>query len=100
MSLINAIYEGGVFRPLERVDLPDGTTLQLQVPSEVLNIRALAPPGTDESLIRVSPKGREPGSDRVEGQDELSGGGCRRGDRASIPRRRDPWHRAFRGSSA
>jgi predicted DNA-binding antitoxin AbrB/MazE fold protein len=53
MSLIAAIYEGGVFRPLERVDLPDGTTLQLQVPAEVLNVRALAPPGTEESLLRV-----------------------------------------------
>ena len=53
MSIITAVYENGVFRPLGRVDLPEGTTVQVQAPSEVVNVRALAPPGTDESLLRV-----------------------------------------------
>lgn len=53
MPMLTAIYENGVFRPLERVDLPEGTEVQVQTPASVLNVRDLVPPGTDESLIRV-----------------------------------------------
>jgi len=31
MPTIRAIYENGVFRPLDPVDLPEGTKVQLQV---------------------------------------------------------------------
>ena len=41
------------FWPLGPVDLPEGTTVQVQTPAEVLNVRALVPPGTDENLIRI-----------------------------------------------
>ena len=50
---IRAIYENGVFRPTEQVELPEGTVVQVQVPVEVVDVRALVPPGTDEGLIRV-----------------------------------------------
>ena len=50
---IHAIYENGVFRPVEPVDLPESTVVQVQTPAEVLNVRALVPPGTDQGLIRV-----------------------------------------------
>jgi predicted DNA-binding antitoxin AbrB/MazE fold protein len=53
MATITAIYENGVFRPLDPVDLPEGTSVQVQAPDEVLNVRALVPPGTDEDLIRI-----------------------------------------------
>lgn len=53
MPTITAIYENGVFRPLGPVDLPEGTLVQVQAPDEVLNVRALVPPGTDEGLIRI-----------------------------------------------
>lgn len=53
MPTIPAIYENGVFRPLGRVDLPEGTPVQVEAPAEVIDVRALAPPGTDESLLRV-----------------------------------------------
>ena len=53
MATITAIYENGVFRPLGPVDLPEGTTVQVQTPAKVVNVRALVPPGTDEALIRV-----------------------------------------------
>jgi predicted DNA-binding antitoxin AbrB/MazE fold protein len=50
---IRAVYENGVFRPMEPVELPEGTVVQLQAPDEVVDVRALAPPGTDEGLIRI-----------------------------------------------
>jgi predicted DNA-binding antitoxin AbrB/MazE fold protein len=53
MKTIQAVYEKGVFRPTEPVDLPDGTPVQVQAPDEVVDVRALVPPGTDEGLIRV-----------------------------------------------
>ncbi len=31
MKTIHAVYEGGVFRPIEAVDLPDQTSVELQV---------------------------------------------------------------------
>ena len=31
MKSIHAVYEGGVFRPIEAVDLPDQTSVELQV---------------------------------------------------------------------
>jgi predicted DNA-binding antitoxin AbrB/MazE fold protein len=53
MATITAIYEKGVFRPTESVNLPEGTPVQVLAPDEVLNVRALAPPGTDEDTLRV-----------------------------------------------
>lgn len=50
---IRAIYESGVFRPTEPVKLPEGTVVQVQVTQEVVDVRALVPPGTDEGLIRI-----------------------------------------------
>ena len=31
LKTIHAVYEGGVFRPIEAVDLPDQTSVELQV---------------------------------------------------------------------
>ena len=57
MSPITAIYENGVFRPTGPVDLPEGTAVLIEpLPPAVdgsINVRALAPPGTDEALIRI-----------------------------------------------
>ena len=49
---IRAIYENGVFRPMETVKLAEGTPVDLQV-MEVVDVRSLVPPGTDEGLIRI-----------------------------------------------
>jgi predicted DNA-binding antitoxin AbrB/MazE fold protein len=51
--IIRAIYENGVFRPMEPIKLPEGTVVQVQAPEEVVDVRALVPPGTDEGLIRI-----------------------------------------------
>ena len=50
---IRAIFEKGVFRPTEPVRLPEGTEVQVQMPQEVVDVRSLVPPGTDEDLIRA-----------------------------------------------
>ena len=50
---IRAIYENGVFRPMGAVKLAEGTVVDLQVIEEVVDVRSLVPPGTDEGLIRV-----------------------------------------------
>jgi predicted DNA-binding antitoxin AbrB/MazE fold protein len=50
---IQAVYENGVFRPTEPVKLPEGTMVQVHTPEEVVDVRALVPPGTDEGLIRI-----------------------------------------------
>jgi predicted DNA-binding antitoxin AbrB/MazE fold protein len=49
---IHAVYENGVFRPIQPVALPEGTVVQLQTAEESIDVRALVPPGTDEDLIR------------------------------------------------
>jgi predicted DNA-binding antitoxin AbrB/MazE fold protein len=49
---IRAVYEHGVFRPMETVKLAEGTAVDLQV-MEVVDVRSLLPPGTDEGMIRV-----------------------------------------------
>lgn len=38
---IQAIYEGGVFRPVEAVDLPDSTSVELQVKEAAKKIPSL-----------------------------------------------------------
>jgi predicted DNA-binding antitoxin AbrB/MazE fold protein len=50
---IQAVFENGVFRPMGRVALAEGTIVEVQTPDEVVDVRALAPPGTDEGLIRI-----------------------------------------------
>ena len=48
---IRAVYENGVFRPIEPVKLSAGTVVNLQVTEQVVDVRSLVPPGTDEGLI-------------------------------------------------
>ena len=50
---IRAIFENGVFRPVQPVTLPEGTMVDLQLTEEAVDVRSLAPPGTDENLIRA-----------------------------------------------
>jgi predicted DNA-binding antitoxin AbrB/MazE fold protein len=50
---IRAVFEKGVFRPTKEVKLAEGTVVELEVIEEAVNVRSLAPPGTDEGLIRV-----------------------------------------------
>jgi predicted DNA-binding antitoxin AbrB/MazE fold protein len=50
---IRAVFENGVFRPVDQVKLAEGTVVDLQVMEELVDVRSLAPPGTDEGLIRV-----------------------------------------------
>jgi predicted DNA-binding antitoxin AbrB/MazE fold protein len=53
MNYITAVYEDGVFRPTVPVELPEGTAALVQIATESLNIRALAPPGTEAAQIRI-----------------------------------------------
>jgi predicted DNA-binding antitoxin AbrB/MazE fold protein len=57
MKTITAIYENGVVRPTEPVDLPPGTSVRLEVvargPSEAPPVAELVPPGTPEGLARI-----------------------------------------------
>lgn len=71
MSSILVVFENGVLRPIEAVGLPEGAKVRIEVVSTVelpllppqagdppeligrVNVRALVPPDTDESLIRV-----------------------------------------------
>lgn len=50
---IRAVFEKGVFRPMDQVTLLEGTVVDLQVIEERVDVRSLAPPGTDEGLIQV-----------------------------------------------
>lgn len=50
---IQAVFENGVFRPIGRVELAEGTIVEVQTPDETVDIRALVPPGTDEGLIGI-----------------------------------------------
>jgi predicted DNA-binding antitoxin AbrB/MazE fold protein len=50
---VRAVFENGVFRPVEPVKLAEGTVVNLEITDEAVDVRSLAPPGTDEGLIRV-----------------------------------------------
>lgn len=50
---VRAVFENGVFRPMDTVKLAEGTVVELQVVEEVVEVRSLAPPGTDEGLIQA-----------------------------------------------
>ena len=50
---IRTVFEKGVFRPMEPIEFPEGMVVDLQVMEEVMDVRSLVPPGTDEGLIRV-----------------------------------------------
>jgi predicted DNA-binding antitoxin AbrB/MazE fold protein len=50
---IRAIFENGVFRPMDQVKPAEGTVVDLQVIEEVVDVRTLVPPGTAEELIQV-----------------------------------------------
>lgn len=50
---IRAVFENGVFRPIEQVSFTEGSVVGLEIVEESLDVRSLVPPGTDESLVRV-----------------------------------------------
>jgi predicted DNA-binding antitoxin AbrB/MazE fold protein len=50
---IRAVFENGVFRPMQAVQLPEGTVVDVHVIEDGVDVRALVPPGTDEGLIHV-----------------------------------------------
>lgn len=50
---IQAVFENGVFRPIGRVELAEGTIVEVQTPDEAVDVRALAPPGSDEGLLGI-----------------------------------------------
>lgn len=50
---VRAVFENGVFRPMDTVKLAEGTVVELQVVEEVVDVRSLVPPGTDEGLIQT-----------------------------------------------
>ena len=57
MKTIHAVYENGIFRPTEPVDLPEGAAVVIEpraLPATgEPSVRDLAPPGTPEGLLRV-----------------------------------------------
>ncbi len=53
MSAITAIFENGVFRLTEKVDLPEGTTVRFEPMPVTVPIRDLVPPGTSDGQIRI-----------------------------------------------
>jgi predicted DNA-binding antitoxin AbrB/MazE fold protein len=50
---IRAVFENGVFRPTDPVTLPEGAVVGLEVIEEAVDVRSLAPPGTEEGLMRA-----------------------------------------------
>ena len=46
MAVIHAIYENGVFRPTEPVDLPESSKVEVE-------LRSVAPPADDERLDAI-----------------------------------------------
>lgn len=48
---IRAIYENGVLRPTEPINLVEGAVVELQVIGAAIDVRSVVPPGTDEGLI-------------------------------------------------
>ena len=50
---IRAVFENGVFRPTESINLAEGAVVELEVIGEAVDVRALVPPGTDEGLIQA-----------------------------------------------
>ena len=53
MRAITAIFENGVFRPTEKVNLPEGTAVRFEPETIDPPIRDLVPPGTSEGQIRI-----------------------------------------------
>lgn len=53
MKFITAVYEHGIFRPTCPVELPEGTAVLVQAPTDSLNVRELVPSDTDEDQIRI-----------------------------------------------
>ena len=53
MNAITVIFENGVFRPTEKVELPEGTTVRFELEAISPPIRDLVPPGTSEGQIRI-----------------------------------------------
>lgn len=49
---VRAVFENGVFRPMEHVKLAEGTVVDLEITEEAMDVRSLVPPGTDEGLIQ------------------------------------------------
>ena len=51
-STVHAIYENGVFRPLEPVDLPDSTPVEFE-PRVLDEGPRVCPPSMNEGLARI-----------------------------------------------
>lgn len=55
MRTITAVYENGLFRPTEKIELPEGTTVRLELEGTAPAIRDMVPPvnlGTPDSDLR------------------------------------------------
>jgi predicted DNA-binding antitoxin AbrB/MazE fold protein len=65
-QVIKAIYQQGVLRPLETLDLPDGCELQIaiRVPDQRMDESALAKLG--RSFVGIGSSGRRDISERAE----------------------------------
>lgn len=42
---IRAVFENGVFRPIEQVSFTEGSVIGLEIVEESLDVRSLVPPG-------------------------------------------------------
>ena len=51
-SIVRAIYENGVFRPLEPVDLPDNTPVEFE-PRVLSEMPQNPPPSMSEGLAKI-----------------------------------------------
>jgi predicted DNA-binding antitoxin AbrB/MazE fold protein len=50
---IRAIYENGVFRPMEQLMFPEGKVVELEVIENVVDVRSLVPPGANDESVGV-----------------------------------------------
>ena len=62
---ITARYEGGVFKPLQEVHLPEGTVVEIHVPSYAERLKEKLPPIEDSGIFGMW-KDREDIGDSVE----------------------------------
>ena len=56
MTNVDAIYDQGVFRPLEPVVLPDGTRVHLRVEEEIRTVQSKSPPARIRSPRLANPE--------------------------------------------
>jgi predicted DNA-binding antitoxin AbrB/MazE fold protein len=53
---VDAIYDQGVFRPLEPVVLPDGTRVHLRIEEEIHAVKSKLPPAQIRTPRLANPK--------------------------------------------